>query len=334
MHACPVWKVHGCSAPASARAGSASAKTRLGDLPPSSRSTRFMRGATASWMRAPTAELPVNEIMSISGASTSASPISGPWPPTKLSTPGGRTAPTIRQSAATPSGSAGAGFTTTVLPQARAGPIFPAQFVIGKLKGVMQATTPIGSRATRPCALPRGGQGLVGGGRGELGGAREAHRDRAHLLRLGDRADGARLGDGEIDQAGRLALEALRRLGEARGALRTAHGAPRAALEGGARGPRRGAHLLDRALRCVPGGLLGRRVDHRVRPSPGAHPLAADQDLVADGDAHAACALSAASRWRVVRCTGSVSNFGSTCLPKVSIDSSTYFWSRVRVKGA
>src|SRR5437667_152653 len=163
MHACPVWKVHGCSAPASARAGSASAKTMLGDLPPSSRSTRFMRGATASWMRAPTAELPVNEIMSTSAASTSASPISGPWPPTKLRTPGGRTAATIRQSAATPSGSAGAGFTTTVLPQARAAPIFPAQFVIGKLKGVMQATTPIGSRVTRPCARPRAGRGSSAG---------------------------------------------------------------------------------------------------------------------------------------------------------------------------
>ena len=122
-----------------------------------------MRGATASWMRAPTAELPVNEIMSISGASTSASPISGPWPPTKLSTPGGRTWATIRQSAATPSGSAGAGFTTTVLPQARAAPIFPAQLVIGKLKGVMQATTPTGSRATRPCALPRAGRGSSAG---------------------------------------------------------------------------------------------------------------------------------------------------------------------------
>src|SRR5213080_2666253 len=320
-------------APASAAAGSASAKTMLGDLPPSSRSTRVMRGATASRMRAPTAELPVNEIMSTSGASTSASPISGPWPPTKLSTPGGRTPATIRQSAATPSGSAGAGFTTTVLPQASAAPIFPAQLVIGKLKGVMQATTPIGSRATRPCACPRAGRASSAGAAASAA-AREAHGDRAHLLRLGDRADGARLGDGEIDQPGRLALEALRRLGEAGGALGAAHGAPRAALEGRARGPRRGAHLLDRALRRVAGGLLGRRVDHRVRPAGGAHPLAADQDPVDDGDAHAACALSAASRWRVVRCIGSVSNFGSTCLPKVSIDSSTYFWSRVRVKGA
>src|SRR5207302_42359 len=135
-------------------------------------------------------------------------------------------------------------------------------------------------------------------------------------------------------QPGRLAPEALRRLDEARGALGAAHGAPRATLEGRARGPRRGAHLLDRALRRVAGGLLGRRVDHRVRPPRGAHPLATDKDLVDDGDAHAACALSAASRWRVVRCIGSVSNFGSTCLPKVSIDSRTYFWSRVRVKGA
>ena len=31
------------------------------------------------------------------------------------------------------SGSWGAGFTTTVLPMASAGPIFPAMFVIGKL---------------------------------------------------------------------------------------------------------------------------------------------------------------------------------------------------------
>src|SRR5206468_12114081 len=69
------------------------------------------------------------------------------------------------------------------------------------------------------------------------------------------------------------------------------HDALPISLEGRARGPRRGAHLLDRALRRVAGELLGRRVDHRVRPPGGAHPLAADQDLVDDGDAHAAFAL-------------------------------------------
>src|SRR5438132_10119871 len=85
---------------------------------------------------------------------TRASPISDPEPQTKPITPGGRTVAAIRQSAATPSGSTGAGFTTTVLPQASAGPIFPAQFVIGKLNGVMQATTPTGSRVAIPHARP------------------------------------------------------------------------------------------------------------------------------------------------------------------------------------
>src|SRR5262245_24919066 len=107
-------------------------------------------------MRRPTVVEPVNEIMSTSGASTSASPIAGSEPQTKFSTPGGSTSFTMRQSAPTPRGSPGAGFTTTVLPHASAGPIFPAQFVIGKLYGVMQATTPTGSRAATPNAMPPG----------------------------------------------------------------------------------------------------------------------------------------------------------------------------------
>src|SRR5439155_679987 len=113
------------------------------------------RAAAASLTRRPTAVLPVNEIMSTSGERTRASPISGPLPFTKFSTPGGRNASTIRQSSATPRGSTGDGFTTTVLPQASAGPIFPAQFVIGKLKGVMQATTPTGSQTITPAARAR-----------------------------------------------------------------------------------------------------------------------------------------------------------------------------------
>src|SRR5581483_11970270 len=93
--------------------------------------------------------------MSTSGDATSAAPTSGPAPFTKLTTPGGSTAATIRQSAARPSGSCGAGFTPTVFPHASAGPIFPAQLVIGKLNGVMQATTPSGSRTTTPAATSR-----------------------------------------------------------------------------------------------------------------------------------------------------------------------------------
>src|SRR5262245_53255669 len=114
-------------------------------------------------MRSPTAVEPVNETMSTSGDVTSASPTSGPSPHTKLTTPGGSTSFAIRQSAATQSGSTGAGFTTTVFPHTSAGPSFPAQFVIGKLYGVMQATTPTGSRTAIPNASPlgpsRGGTG-------------------------------------------------------------------------------------------------------------------------------------------------------------------------------
>ena len=111
--------------------------------------------------------------MSTSGARVRTSPIAGPEPHTKLTTPGGRTASTIRQSSATPSGSLGEGFTTTVLPQASAGPIFPAQLVMGKLKGEMQATTPIGSRTTRPAArpLPHGARPSTSGSRFSAGSA-------------------------------------------------------------------------------------------------------------------------------------------------------------------
>src|SRR6185503_1052806 len=166
MQICPEWKVHTCVAPLSAASRGASAKTTCGDFPPSSRSVRFKRRAAVSWISRPTVVLPVNEIMSTSGDSTSARPTSGPEPQTKFTTPGGNTSPTMRQSSATPSGSTGAGFTTTVLPHASAGPILPAEFVIGKFDGVMHATTPIGSRTARPvCTVEptsRGGNGSCG----------------------------------------------------------------------------------------------------------------------------------------------------------------------------
>src|SRR2546421_11701400 len=98
----------------------------------------------------PTEVDPVNETMSTALELTSASPISAPEPLTKLTTPRGSTQSTMRQTSTTASGSCGAGFTTTVLPQASAGPILAAQLVMGKLNGVMQATTPTGSRTTTP----------------------------------------------------------------------------------------------------------------------------------------------------------------------------------------
>src|SRR3954453_22555489 len=78
---------------------------------------------------------------------TSASPAAAPEPVTTLTTPGGKPASfTNSTTRTTASGSCGAGFTTTVLPMASAGPILPAMFTIGKLYGVMHATTPTGWR--------------------------------------------------------------------------------------------------------------------------------------------------------------------------------------------
>ena len=74
----------------------------------------------------------------------------------------------------TASGSCGAGFTTTVLPIASAGPIFPAMFTIGKLYGVMQATTPTGWRTTIAPMSPPAASAVAGislGGRGRTVGS-------------------------------------------------------------------------------------------------------------------------------------------------------------------
>ena len=65
----------------------------------------------------------------------------------------------------TASGSCDAGRTTTVLPIASAGPILPAMFTIGKLYGVMHATTPTGcaphDRAHEPARRERGRRHLA-----------------------------------------------------------------------------------------------------------------------------------------------------------------------------
>jgi len=62
----------------------------------------------------------------------------------------------------TPRGSCGAGFTITVLPIASAGPTLPAMLTIGKLYGVMHATTPTGWRTTIAPMSPPGARVVVG----------------------------------------------------------------------------------------------------------------------------------------------------------------------------
>ena len=82
----------------------------------------------------PTLVDPVKLTRSTLRDSTSACPTSGREPVTRFTTPGGKpTSSHMRASSTIASGSCGAGFITTVLPVASAGPIFPAAFTSGKL---------------------------------------------------------------------------------------------------------------------------------------------------------------------------------------------------------
>ncbi len=171
---CPQWKAHTLAMVPMAVFRSASSNTIPAPLPPSSSSSRFMSRPATSPMARPTGVEPVKLTMSTSGEATSACPASGDEPVTTLTTPAGKPASwSTSPNTVTARGSCGAGFTTTVLPMARAGPILPAMFTMGKLYGVMQATTPTGCRSTMAPIRPPdasavegmtlGGSGMVVG---------------------------------------------------------------------------------------------------------------------------------------------------------------------------
>ena len=77
------------SAMSTAVSRSASAKTMLGFLPPSSRATFFTVPAAAAITARPVARPPVNDTRSTRGSATSGPPTSGPVPGTRLATPSG-----------------------------------------------------------------------------------------------------------------------------------------------------------------------------------------------------------------------------------------------------
>ena len=66
--------MHGAMPIAHASPKSASSRTMVADLPPSSRNSRFMVAAPFSMIRLPTTVEPVNEIRSTLGDSVSSSP--------------------------------------------------------------------------------------------------------------------------------------------------------------------------------------------------------------------------------------------------------------------
>ncbi len=92
----------------------------------------------------PTSVEPVNATLSTSSWATIARPVS-PAPVTMLTTPGGRSACwQISANSSAVSGVVSAGFSTTVLPAARAGAIFHDSISSGKFHGITWPATPSG----------------------------------------------------------------------------------------------------------------------------------------------------------------------------------------------
>ena len=146
QQSCPELSNTAPGAAAAAASTSASANTMLALLPPSSRVTRFTCSAHPAMMRLPTAVDPVKATLRTVGCSTSRQPASVPVPTTTFSTPSGMPASSASSAMRiVVSGVISAGFSTAVLPAARAGPIFHDAISIGKFHGVMRPTTPSGS---------------------------------------------------------------------------------------------------------------------------------------------------------------------------------------------
>ena len=268
---------------------SASSKTTQAPLPPSSSSVRFIVRAAFSAMVTPTWVEPVKLTQSTSSASTSAAEAAGPLPLTRLTTPGGKpTSLRMRTSSTMARGSCGAGLTTTVLPAASAGATLPAMLTMGKLYEVMQATTPTGWRLTMPPMIPPGARGRGLGRLGQqrrlqdlarvAGVALETVGRHGHLHARADGGGGARLGDHQREQLGRLGPDGRRRCAHERAAVVLGPGRPaRLGLPGRRRG---GEGVVRAGVGREPDDLLGGRVDDFVGPVGGVDPLAPDEELV------------------------------------------------------
>ncbi|MCY1449707.1 hypothetical protein D9M71_664650 [compost metagenome] len=140
---------------------SASSRTIIGFLPPSSRAKRVMLATAATPTLLPTAVEPVNETLLISGCAARPAPTVAPSPVMTLNTPAGM--PASKASSArrrAVSGVSQAGLMTTVQPQARAGMSFQVVIISGKFHGTMPATTPTGSRRANAVKLVPSGIGI------------------------------------------------------------------------------------------------------------------------------------------------------------------------------
>ena len=98
-------------------------------------------------IRRPTSVEPVKAVLSTMGLAASSSPTVPPGPARMLTTPGGRMSASVISwpSLRADSGVNDAGFSTEVLPAARAGAIFQAAMMKGKFHGMIPVHTPYGS---------------------------------------------------------------------------------------------------------------------------------------------------------------------------------------------
>ena len=81
--------MHSCTEAVTFSSRSQSAKTRFGDLPPSSSVTLLTVSAASRVTAVPARVEPVNDIIWMSGCRESAAPTVGPSPFTRLNTPAG-----------------------------------------------------------------------------------------------------------------------------------------------------------------------------------------------------------------------------------------------------
>ena len=148
MHAWPLFMIEFGSSAGIAVARSASSRMIAADLPPSSRVQRLSCAPQSAPIRFPAAVEPVKLILSTSRCVTRCSPTPRPAA-TMLTTPAGSPTSSITSARRyASSGVSGAGFSTTVEPDASAGPIFNMIVKSGTFHGTMQPATPTGSRRT------------------------------------------------------------------------------------------------------------------------------------------------------------------------------------------
>ena len=248
-------------AAAAAASMSASAKTTLADLPPSSSVTRLIVPAAPSAIPRPTSVEPVKAILATSGCSTSRLPQTEPGPATTLRTPSGSPdSSAMRSSSIALSGVSSAGLRTIVLPAASAGATFQEAITSGKFQGTISPTTPSGSRnvMSTPPATGIVCPATAPAPRRNSGSTRRPCRSRRARRRRACRRCGPRGGSGPPPRA-----RCRRRPTEDRASARRAGRRARPGRQPSP--PRRRVDVLDAGARDLVERELGRRLDDRER---------------------------------------------------------------------